>query len=42
VTVIVNGHIFGISGVEELTEAINDAVQGRDVQLVASRTKGVQ
>lgn len=39
VTVIVNGHVVGPSGIEELTEMINDAVLGRDVQLFSTASK---
>jgi hypothetical protein len=39
VTVNVWGHVFGMSGVEELASALNDAVQNRDVRLVASQTR---
>lgn len=39
ITVIVNGHIFGIRGVDELAQVINDAVENRDVKLVASVVK---
>ncbi len=39
VAVYVYGHVVGVSGVEELTELINEAVEGRDVKLVASDVK---
>jgi hypothetical protein len=39
VQVIVNGHIVGASGIEELTDMINEAVQGRDVRLVATQVR---
>jgi hypothetical protein len=39
VQIIVNGHIIGQSGVEELTDMINEAVQGRDVKLYATQVK---
>ena len=38
VVVNVMGHVFGISGVEQLAAAINDAVLNRDVQLTATNT----
>lgn len=38
VQVYVSGPIIGPSGIEELTSMINDAVEHRDVRLVASRT----
>ena len=43
VTVNVWGHIWGVSGVQEVASALNDAVLNRDVILTASNTKtGVQ
>lgn len=43
VTVNVYGHIFGVSGVEQVAAALNDAVLNRDVTLTATNTKtGVQ
>ena len=33
------GHIVGRSGMEEFAEMLNEAVEGRDVRLVASHTK---
>jgi hypothetical protein len=37
------GHVIGVSGIQELTAAINDAVLNRDVSLTATNTKtGVQ
>jgi hypothetical protein len=39
VTVIVQGHIIGRSGIEEVTDMINEAVQQRDVRLVATAVK---
>jgi hypothetical protein len=39
VTVIVQGHIIGRSGIDELTEIINEAVKDRDVKLVATAVK---
>jgi hypothetical protein len=40
--VIVNGHIVGVSGIEELTDMINDAVRNRDVKLIASQVRQSQ
>lgn len=39
VSIYVNGPIIGQSGIEELTELINEAVQDRDVRLVATQVK---
>jgi hypothetical protein len=39
VVVNVAGHVFGVSGVQELASAINDAVLNRDVTLTATNTK---
>ncbi|KKM06412.1 hypothetical protein LCGC14_1744290, partial [marine sediment metagenome] len=39
VQIVIQGHIVGQSGIEELTEMINEAVQGRDVRLVATQVK---
>jgi len=39
VQINVAGHIVGQSGIEELTGMINDAVQNRDVRLVASQVR---
>jgi len=39
VVIYVQGPVVGTSGIEELTDMINEAVQGRDVQLVATRTR---
>jgi hypothetical protein len=37
------GHVIGVSGIQELTAAINDAVLNKDVTLTATNTKtGVQ
>jgi hypothetical protein len=40
--VIVNGHIVGRAGIEELTEIINEAVRDRDVRLIATQVKQAQ
>jgi len=43
VTVNVMGHVFGVSGVQQLASALNDAVLNQDVTLTATNTKtGVQ
>jgi hypothetical protein len=39
VQIIIQGHVIGRTGVEELTEIINEAVQGRDVRLVATAVR---
>lgn len=39
VSIVINGHVIGRTGVEELAEIINDAVVNRDVRLVATQTK---
>jgi hypothetical protein len=39
VSVVVQGHIFGVNGIEALAGAINDAVLNRDVTLTATNTK---
>jgi hypothetical protein len=39
VTINVSGHIIGSSGIEELTDIINEAVTGRDVRLISTATK---
>lgn len=39
VSVIVNGPVLGLSGVEQLAEIINEAVVGRDVRLIATQVK---
>jgi len=39
VSIVINGHVIGRTGVEELAEIINDAVINRDVRLVATQTK---
>jgi hypothetical protein len=39
VNVYVAGHVVGASGIEELAGMLNDAVQNRDVRLVASQTR---
>lgn len=39
VQVNVYGHVVGASGIEELAGMLNDAVQNRDVRLVASQTR---
>jgi len=39
VTVHVAGHVIGASGIEQLASMINDAVQNRDVRLVATQTR---
>jgi hypothetical protein len=38
VSVYIAGHLIGNSGIQELTEMINEAVQGRDVRLIATQT----
>jgi hypothetical protein len=38
VQVIVNGHIFGVGGIDAVAAAINDAVLNRNVQLTATNT----
>lgn len=42
ISIVINGHIIGQSGIEELTSMINDAVQSRDVRLVATQTRQLQ
>jgi hypothetical protein len=42
VTFIINGHIIGQSGIGELTDMINEAVQDRDVRLVSTASKSDQ
>lgn len=37
--IVVYGHVVGQSGVEELTEMINEAVKDRDVRLVATQVR---
>ena len=39
VTVIVQGHIIGAQGIDEVCSMINDAVNQRDVRLIATATK---
>ena len=39
VNVYVQGHVIGASGIEEFCGLVNDAVQNRDVRLVASQTR---
>lgn len=39
VSIVINGHVIGRTGVEELAEIINDAVVNRDVRLVATQTR---
>jgi len=39
VTVNVWGHVFGVSGIQELASAMNDAVLNRDVTFTATNTK---
>lgn len=39
VTVNVWGHIFGVSGIQEVASALNDAVLNKDVTLTATNTK---
>ena len=39
VTVNVQGHVIGQSGIEEFCSMVNDAVQNRDVRLIASQTR---
>lgn len=39
VAVYIYGHVIGASGIEELTEIINDAVKDRDVRLIATQVK---
>jgi predicted nuclease with TOPRIM domain len=41
VAIYISGPIVGPSGIEELTDMINEAVQGRDVRLVATEVKRV-
>jgi len=40
VVVYVQGPIIGLSGGQELAQILNDAVEGRDVRLVASSLRG--
>ena len=43
VTINIQGHVVGTSGIQELTNMINDAVVNSDVQLTATNTRtGVQ
>ena len=42
IQIIVQGHIVGRYGIEELTELLNDAVQNRDVKLVATAVRRAQ
>jgi hypothetical protein len=35
----VSGPIVGVSGIEELTDMINDAVKNRDVRLIATQVR---
>ena len=39
VNVYVQGHIVGASGIEEFASLLNNAVQNRDVRLVASQVR---
>jgi len=39
VQIIVQGHVFGVSGVEQLASMLNDAVAHRDVRLIATQVK---
>jgi hypothetical protein len=39
VTVNISGHVIGLNGAEQLAEIINDAVQNRDVRLLATQVK---
>jgi len=39
VTIYIQGHVIGASGIEELTDTINEAVVGRDVRLIATGVK---
>jgi len=39
VTIIVQGHVIGQAGIEELTSMINEAVKDRDVRLVATQVR---
>lgn len=39
VAIYISGHVVGASGIEELTEIINEAVEHRDVRLVSSEAK---
>ena len=41
IAIYIQGHVIGRSGVEELTDIINEAVVGRDVRLVATAVKQV-
>jgi hypothetical protein len=39
VIININGHVVGRTGIEELTDMINEAVQDRDVRLIATATR---
>jgi len=39
VAIYIQGHVIGPSGIEELTDIINEAVVGRDVRLIATGVK---
>jgi hypothetical protein len=39
VQIYIQGHIIGQSGIEELTQMINEAVKERDVRLVATQVR---
>jgi hypothetical protein len=39
VAIYISGHVIGPSGIEELTDIINEAVVGRDVRLIATGVK---
>jgi len=41
VAIYIQGHVIGPSGIEELTDIINEAVVGRDVRLIATGVKQV-
>ena len=41
IAIYIQGHVVGRSGIEELTDIINEAVVGRDVRLVATAVKQV-
>ena len=41
VRIVINGSVIGASGIEELTGMINDAVQHRDVRMIASQVKSL-
>jgi hypothetical protein len=39
VTVIIQGHVIGRAGIEEMTDIINEAVRDRDVRLIATSVR---